>query len=121
MTGFEKKPSAETLDEVRRLAGPTAVVRNVTRLEGGQHAETWRVETDDPPTSVVVRQFPHGDPAPVHERRVLRALDGLGGLTPMWLAGDLDGLSLVQCDGCSGSSNRQDDECRRMTEPSEGR
>jgi aminoglycoside phosphotransferase (APT) family kinase protein len=73
------------------LAGPSAVVLGVTRLEGGQHAETWRVDTENPATSVVVREFPVDDPAPVHEQRVLRALDGLGGLAPVLLGGDLEG------------------------------
>jgi aminoglycoside phosphotransferase (APT) family kinase protein len=73
------------------LAGPAAVVVGVERLEGGQHADTWRVETENPSTRVVVRQFPAGDPAPAGEQRVLRALDGLGGLAPVLLGGDLDG------------------------------
>jgi aminoglycoside phosphotransferase (APT) family kinase protein len=63
----------------------------VVRLEGGQHADTWRVDTEGPSTSVVVRQFPAGDDAPLREQRVLRALDGLGGLVPVLLGGDLDG------------------------------
>lgn len=67
------------------------MIRSVTRLEGGQHADTWRVDTDDPPRSVAVRRFPPGDSAPSREERVLRALDGLGGLAPVWLAGDLVG------------------------------
>jgi aminoglycoside phosphotransferase (APT) family kinase protein len=40
--------------------------------------------------SVVVRQFPVGDPAPLREQGVLRVLDGLGGLAPVLLGGDLD-------------------------------
>jgi aminoglycoside phosphotransferase (APT) family kinase protein len=91
MSGSEALPSHGALEEVRRLAGPSGVVLGATLLEGGQHAETWRVDTEDPATSVVVRQFPSGDPAPLWERRVLRALDGLGGLAPRWLGGDLDG------------------------------
>jgi aminoglycoside phosphotransferase (APT) family kinase protein len=91
MTKFKTQPATGVLDEVRHLAGPAAAVRNVTRLEGGQHAEVWRVDTEEPLTTVVVRQFPHDDPAPVRERRVLRALGGLGGLAPVWLGGDLDG------------------------------
>jgi aminoglycoside phosphotransferase (APT) family kinase protein len=73
------------------LAGPSAVVRGAARLEGGQHADTWRVDTENPAISVVVRQFPVGDPAPLHEQRVLRTLDGLGGLAPVLLGGDLNG------------------------------
>jgi aminoglycoside phosphotransferase (APT) family kinase protein len=67
------------------------VVLGAARLEGGQHADTWRVETENPATSVVVRQFPVDDPAPFREQRVLRALDGLGGLAPVLLGGDLSG------------------------------
>ena len=64
---------------------------DVVRLEGGQHAETWRVDTNNPVLRVVVRQFPAGDDAAIHEQRVLRSLDGLGGLAPLLLAGDVDG------------------------------
>lgn len=67
------------------------MVVGAARLEGGQHADTWRVDTENPATSVVVRQFPVDDPAPVCEQRVLRALEGLGGLAPVPLGGDLDG------------------------------
>ncbi|HEU4738172.1 MAG TPA: aminoglycoside phosphotransferase family protein [Solirubrobacterales bacterium] len=68
----------------------------MTRLEGGQHAETWRVDTADPATSVVVRQFPAGDSAAQREEGVLRALGGLGGLAPALLGGDPDGRRLGQ-------------------------
>jgi len=84
-------PSPEALEEVRRLAGSSAAILRSARLLGGQHAETWRVDTENPATSVVVRQFPVGDPAARREQRVLRALDGLGGLAPAQLGGDLDG------------------------------
>jgi aminoglycoside phosphotransferase (APT) family kinase protein len=84
-------PSPGALEEVRRLAGPAAAVAGVARLEGGQHAETWRVDTGNPATSVVVREFPVGDSAPLREQDVLRALDGLGGLAPVLLGGDLRG------------------------------
>lgn len=84
-------PAPGALEEVRRLAGPSAVVLAATRLEGGQHADTWKVDTENPATSVVVRQFPVDDDAPLCEQRVLRALDGLGGLAPVPLGGDLDG------------------------------
>jgi len=67
------------------------VIVDVGRLEGGQHADTWRVDTDNPALSVVVRQFPMADSAACRERRVLRTLDGLGGLAPVLLGGDLDG------------------------------
>jgi aminoglycoside phosphotransferase (APT) family kinase protein len=91
MARSEALPSSGALEEVRRLAGPSAVVVGIARLEGGQHADTWRVDTENPATSVVVRQFPVGDPAPLSEQRVLRALDGLGGVAPVLLGGDLDG------------------------------
>lgn len=91
MTRSVDPPSPGALEEVRRLAGPSAKIRGATRLEGGQHAETWRVDTENPATSVVVRQFPVGDPAPEREQRVLQALDGLGGLAPVPLGADLDG------------------------------
>jgi aminoglycoside phosphotransferase (APT) family kinase protein len=52
------------------------VVLGAARLAGGQHADTWRVDTENPAISVVVRQFPAGDPAPLLEQRVLRALGG---------------------------------------------
>jgi aminoglycoside phosphotransferase (APT) family kinase protein len=91
MTRSEALPSPGALEEVRRLAGSSAVILGATRLEGGQHADTWRVDTENPATSVVVRQFPVDDPAPLREQRVLRALDGLRGLTPVPLGGDLNG------------------------------
>ncbi|HEV2847241.1 MAG TPA: aminoglycoside phosphotransferase family protein, partial [Thermoanaerobaculia bacterium] len=83
MTQSEALPSSGALEEVRRLAGPSAGVLGAVRLDGGQHANTWRVDTENPATSVVVRQFPVGDPAPLREQRVLRALDGLGGIAPV--------------------------------------
>jgi len=61
------------------------------RLEGGQHADTWRVDTENPLQSVVLRQFPIADSAGEHEQRVLLALDGLGGLAPVLLGCDLNG------------------------------
>jgi aminoglycoside phosphotransferase (APT) family kinase protein len=84
-------PSAGALEEIRCLAGSSAVIRSVERLEGGQHADTWKVVTAHPELSVVVRQFPAADPAAAGEQRVLRTLDGLGGLVPVLLGGDLDG------------------------------
>ena len=91
MTRSEVLPSAGALEEVRRLAGSSAVILDVTRLEGGQHADTWRVDTDNPAFRVVVRQFPTADSAACREQGVLRTLDGLGGLAPVLLGGDLDG------------------------------
>jgi aminoglycoside phosphotransferase (APT) family kinase protein len=91
MTRSEALPSPGALEEARRLAGPSAVILGAARLEGGQHADTWRVDTENPAISVVVRQFPVGDPAAVREQRVLGILDGLGGLAPVLLGGDLNG------------------------------
>ena len=91
MCGSEVLPSSGVLEAVRGLAGPWAAIVNVARLEGGQHADTWRVDTKRPALSVVVREFPVGDPAGAHEQLVLRMLDGLGGLAPVLLDGFLDG------------------------------
>jgi aminoglycoside phosphotransferase (APT) family kinase protein len=85
------RPSAGALEQARLLAGSSAAIRSVVRLHGGQHADTWRVLTAGPERAVVVRQFPPGDPAAAHEQRVLQALEGLDGLAPVLLAGDLDG------------------------------
>ncbi|MGD1050097.1 MAG: aminoglycoside phosphotransferase family protein [Solirubrobacteraceae bacterium] len=90
MTQFAATPSAGALDEVRRLAGPSAVIVDVARLPGGQHADTWRVDTATPAFSAVVRQFPIGDAGARHEQRVLQTLDGLQGLAPVLLGQDLD-------------------------------
>lgn len=84
-------PSEGALEEVRRLAGSSATIESVVSLEGGQHAITWRVETARPARTVVVRQFPAGDPAAAHEAQVLRVLDGLGGVAPRLLGCDLAG------------------------------
>jgi hypothetical protein len=91
MTRSDDQPSAGALEAVQRLAGPAAVIATVARLHGGQHADTWRVDTEHPASSVVVRQFPPRDPAGGHEQLVLGTLDGLGGLAPVLLGGDLDG------------------------------
>src|SRR5215468_3400358 len=91
MTGPGDLPAPGALEEVRRLAGAEAAVVGATRLEGGQHAATWRVDTENPATSVVVRQFPLDDPGAAHEQRLLRVLDGLGGLAPVALGGDFEG------------------------------
>jgi aminoglycoside phosphotransferase (APT) family kinase protein len=89
MASSDALPSTGALEAVRRLAGSSAAIVRVTRLEGGQHSETWRVDAEHPAFSAVVRQFPVGDPAGEHERRVLETLDGLGGLAPLLLGGDL--------------------------------
>ncbi|MEA2145810.1 MAG: hypothetical protein QOG59_1397, partial [Solirubrobacteraceae bacterium] len=86
----EVSPSAGALEAVRRLAGSSAAIGCVLRLQGGQHALTWRVQATNPDLTVVVRQFPAADPAPAREQEVLEALDGLGGLAPVPLGGDRD-------------------------------
>lgn len=85
-------PSPQALEAVCGLAGPAALIQSISRLDGGQHSKTWRVDTQDPASSVIVRQFPAGDRAANSERRVLDALDGLAGLAPLWLGGDLEGV-----------------------------
>jgi aminoglycoside phosphotransferase (APT) family kinase protein len=91
MAHRQRSPSAGALEQVRRLAGSSATIDSVVGLEGGQHATTWRVETASPALTVVVREFPAGDAAGACEARVLRALDGLGGLAPVLLGSDLAG------------------------------
>ena len=83
-------PSPGALEAVLWLAGPAAEIRRVTRLEGGQHAVTWRVDTGNPELTVVVREFPVGDPAGAWEHTALGTLEGLGGLAPVLLGGDLN-------------------------------
>ncbi len=61
------------------------------RLEGGQHAATWRVDTASPSLTVVVREFPAGDAAGASEARALGVLEGLGGRAPVLLSSDLAG------------------------------
>jgi aminoglycoside phosphotransferase (APT) family kinase protein len=73
------------------LAGPSATIERVLSLKGGQHAATWRVDTASPVRTVVVRQFPAGDPGASQEAQVLQTLDGLGGLAPTLLGSDLTG------------------------------
>jgi aminoglycoside phosphotransferase (APT) family kinase protein len=91
MVDSELSPSAGALEEVRRLAGSSSAIGSVLRLGGGQHADTWRVDTENPELTVVVREFPAGDSAAALEQQVLHALDGLGGLAPVPLGSDLDG------------------------------
>ncbi len=90
MSRSEVLPAPHALAEVRRLAGPSAVISGVARLQGGQHANTWRVDTENPALRLVVRQFPTGDPAAAREQQVLRTLGRLGGLAPMPLGGDVN-------------------------------
>lgn len=62
----------------------------------------------DPALTVVVREFPAGDAAAASEQTALRILNGLDGLAPVLLDGDLDGrwsahpTSLISwLDGCA--------------------
>jgi hypothetical protein len=80
------------LRQVARLAGDDACEVSVRVLVGGTHASTYLVETTNPLVSVVVREFPPGDPAAGQEKHVLRALDGLDGLAPRLLASDVEGV-----------------------------
>ena len=82
-------PSEGVLEEVRRLAGPSATIERMVSLKGGQHAATWKVDTSGPARTVVVRQFPAGDAAAVRETHALHVLVGLGGLAPTLLGSDL--------------------------------
>ena len=91
MVDPEPLPSAGALEQVRRLAGSSATIDSVLRLHGGQHAAVWRVDTASPALTVVVKQFPVGDPAAACEARVLQAIDGLGGLAPVLLGSDMGG------------------------------
>jgi aminoglycoside phosphotransferase (APT) family kinase protein len=84
-------PSRGALAEVRWLVGPSATIERVLSLKGGQHAATWRVDTASPARTMVVRQFPPGDPGAAREAQALRMLDGLGGLAPTLLGSDLAG------------------------------
>jgi aminoglycoside phosphotransferase (APT) family kinase protein len=63
----------------------------MVRLQGGQHAATWRVDTASPALTVVAREFPAGDPAGACEAGVLQTLDGLDGMAPVLLGSDLAG------------------------------
>lgn len=73
------------------LAGDGARVESVRALPGGTHAATFLVVAANPSMSVVVREFPAGDPAARQEERVLTSLDGLAGLAPRLLASDTTG------------------------------
>ncbi len=90
MAQSEAQPSSGALEAVRRLAGSSAAILTVTCLEGGQHAVTWRIDTENPVFSAVVREFPVADSAGAREQRVLRTLDGLMGLAPVLLGGDFN-------------------------------
>ena len=78
-------------DQVAWVAGQlgSSRVRWSRRLLGGTHALTDVLDTDG--ASVVLRRFDRGDDAVAREQRVLRVLDGLGGLAPTLLAADPDG------------------------------
>jgi aminoglycoside phosphotransferase (APT) family kinase protein len=84
----QASPSA--LARAVEVAGPSAVVESVRRLYGGTHADTHLVRLSNPDLDVVLREFPIGDAAAVNEARVLKALNGLDGLTPRLLDGDVD-------------------------------
>lgn len=85
--------SSAAIDRAAVLAGPDATVREMHALPGGTHARTYLIQTADPEREFVLRQFAVGDDAARREMRVLAALDGLGGLAPLLLAGRPDGPS----------------------------
>ncbi|MBA0053786.1 aminoglycoside phosphotransferase family protein [Streptomyces sp. AJS327] len=90
------EPSPAALDwAFERLAKASpasgATVRTVRRLDGGSHASTHLLETDDPEQSAVLRRFGPGDDAAAREARVLDALDGLDGFAPRLLGADPHG------------------------------
>jgi aminoglycoside phosphotransferase (APT) family kinase protein len=62
----------------------------VRRLKGGTHADTHLVRLSNPDLDVVLREFPIGDAEAENEVRVLKALNGLDGLTPRLLDSDVD-------------------------------
>jgi len=78
------------------VAGPFAVVESVRRLNGGTHADTHLVRLSNPDLEVVLREFPIGDAAAATEARVLRALNGLDGLTPRLLDSEVDAAQSVR-------------------------
>jgi aminoglycoside phosphotransferase (APT) family kinase protein len=80
--------SAAAVEQAARLAGPDATVEAFHALAGGTHARTTLIRTANPEWEVVLREYPPGDDAVWREARVLRALDGLGGLAPRLLASD---------------------------------
>jgi aminoglycoside phosphotransferase (APT) family kinase protein len=87
-------PSA--LARAVEVAGPFAVVESVRRLNGGTHADTHLVRLSNPDLEVVLREFPIGDSAAGNEADVLRALNGLDGLTPRLLDSEVDAAQFVR-------------------------
>jgi aminoglycoside phosphotransferase (APT) family kinase protein len=85
--------SRAAMEQAARLAGPDARVTAVQALLGGTHARTTLIQTANPELQVVLREFPPGDDAASQEIRVLRALDGLGGMVPRLLASGIDGAA----------------------------
>src|SRR3954447_12154175 len=81
-------PPASALSWAAHIAGPQARARTVRRLDGGTHAVTHLVATENPAREMVLRRFPPDDPAAGREARVLQALDGLGGWAPRLLGVD---------------------------------
>jgi hypothetical protein len=80
--------SLAAVERAARLAGPDATIQAMRALAGGTHALTTLIRTANPETEVILREFPPGDDAATRETKVLRALDGLGGLAPRLLASD---------------------------------
>ena len=66
-------------------------MQDIRSLAGGTHARTYLIQTANPRSELILREFPAGDEAACNEARVLAVLDGLGGLTPQLLATDPEG------------------------------
>jgi aminoglycoside phosphotransferase (APT) family kinase protein len=90
------QPDPSALGRAVDVAGPFAVVESVRRLNGGTHADTHLVRLTNPDLDVVLREFPTGDAAAEDEARVLRALNGLDGLTPRLLDSEVDAAQTVR-------------------------
>ena len=87
--------SLAAAEQAAGLAGPNATVAAVRALPGGTHAFTSLILTANPELEVILREFPPGDDAARNEARVLAALDGLDGLAPRLLAGDIADLTTM--------------------------
>jgi aminoglycoside phosphotransferase (APT) family kinase protein len=79
------------LDWIAQESGVATVLWSRS-LAGGTHALT-DVVTLPSGEELVLRRFPIGDNAVHRETRVLKALQGLDGLAPVFLASDPDGLT----------------------------
>lgn len=88
MAGSPKSISAVDRAVVKEALGDG--VLPLRPLVGGTHAATWLIAIKGRTSQAVLREFPAHDPWAPWEVAVLRALDGLGGLTPRVLAAGVD-------------------------------